>query len=89
MMHEQVAGLVATALAPPTPEYQILFGHIMLEIVPHPSIIVDSIIRIANAESDQEGLHEHVSDRLYIQADSEDDVQPVYWIAGAVTGGAP
>ena len=74
MIHEQVAGLAATALATPTPGYQIWFGHIMPEIVPHPSIIVDSIIRIANAESDQEGLHEHVSDQLYAQADSQDDV---------------
>ena len=30
-------------------------------------------VRIANAESNQEGLHEHVSDRLYTQADGEDD----------------
>ena len=45
----------------------------MLEIVPLPSIIVDSITRIANAESDQEGLHEHVSEQLYTQGDSRDD----------------
>ena len=42
--YEQVAGLAATALAPPTPKYQIWFGHNMLEIKPHPSIIVDWIV---------------------------------------------
>ena len=41
--YEQVAGLAATALAPPTTGYQIWFGRIILEIVPHPSLILDCI----------------------------------------------
>lgn len=42
---------------------------------------------VGNAEDDQEGLHEHVSNQFYTQADRDDDnVQSVHWLADGGDG---
>ena len=42
----------------------------------------NSAICVGHAEFDKEGLHEHVSDKLYTQANRDDgDVQSIHWTA--------
>ncbi len=47
----------------------------------------NSAICVGHAEIDQEGLHEHVSDKLHTQADRDDgDVQSIHWTTGVGDG---